>query len=265
VASNQGRAGFGESCSPQDNSSEAVKTDSTCKMKSNSDAVPIKQGSNGSSNNNNMGSSTKNVVAKPSASRDRVTSPSAVKSTQRTSAFHPVQQQASVVRNDKADEGIANLVKLGHKKELPQNCVQHHHHVHYYLHVMAQQQPSIDRCSSDAQCGSSNVFDPPVECNAANYSVNGTISGSHNGSNGQNGCSAAPNIARPNIESVNGIMAKKGAGGGSGSGSGCGNDMYHNRYPQREAALKKFRLKRKDRNFSKQVAYYQHMLCSSDS
>jgi pseudo-response regulator 7 len=255
VASNQGRAGFGESCSPQDNSSEAVKTDSTCKMKSNSDAVPIKQGSNGSSNNNNMGSSTKNVVAKPSASRDRVTSPSAVKSTQRTSAFHPVQQQASVVRNDKADEGIANLVKLGHKKELPQNCVQHHHHVHYYLHVMAQQQPSIDRCSSDAQCGSSNVFDPPVECNAANYSVNGTISGSHNGSNGQNGCSAAPNIARPNIESVNGIMAKKGAGGGSGSGSGCGNDMYHNRYPQREAALKKFRLKRKDRNFSKQVRY----------
>ncbi|GJN08223.1 hypothetical protein PR202_ga26119 [Eleusine coracana subsp. coracana] len=217
VASNHGGAGFGESCSPQDNSSEAVKTDSTCKMKSDSDAAPVKQGSNGSSNNNDMGSSTKNVVAKPSVNRERVTSPSAVKSTQHTSAFHPVQHQTSPVN----------------------------------------QQPSIDRGSSDAQCGSSNVFDPPVECHAANYSVNGAISGSHNHnrSNGQNGCSAAPNIARPNIESVNGIMAKNGAGNGSGSGSGSGNDMYHNRYPQREAALNKFRLKRKDRNFGKKVRY----------
>ncbi|KAK3147595.1 hypothetical protein QOZ80_3BG0284400 [Eleusine coracana subsp. coracana] len=260
VASNHGGAGFGESCSPQDNSSEAVKTDSTSKMKSNSDAAPIKQGSNGSSNNNDMGSSTKNVVAKPSVNRERVTSPSAVKSTQHTSAFHPVQHQTSpvnVVGNDKVDEGVANAVKLGHQTEGPQSCVQHHHHVHYYLHVMSQQQPSIDRGSSDAQCGSSNVFDPPVECHAANYSVNGAISGNHNhnGSNGQNGCSAAPNIARPNIESVNGIMAKNGTGNGSGSGSGSGNDMYHNRYPQREAALNKFRLKRKDRNFGKKVRY----------
>jgi pseudo-response regulator 7 len=222
-------------------------------MKSNSDAAPIKQGSNGSSNNNDMGSSTKNVVAKTSANREKVTSPSAVKCTQHTSAFHPVHQQANVVGNDKADEGIADSVKLDHQKELPQSCVQHHHHVHYYLHVMAQQQPSIDRGSSDAQCGSSNVFDPPVECNAANYSVNGAISGSNNGSNGHNGCGAAPNMARPNIESVpNGIVAKNGAGGGSGSGT----DMYHNRYPRREAALNKFRLKRKDRNFSNQVTYF---------
>ncbi|XP_062210848.1 two-component response regulator-like PRR73 [Phragmites australis] len=252
VASNQGGTRFGESSSPQDNSSEAVKTDSTCKMKSNSDAAPIKQGSNGSSNNNDMGSSTKNVIAKPSVNRERVTSPPAVKSTQHTSTFHPVQHQtspANVVGKDKADEGVANAVKVGHPTEAPESCVQHHHHIHYYLHVMAQQQPSIERGSSDAQCGSSNVFDPHVEGHAANYSVNGAISGSHNGS-----C-AAPNIARPNMESVNGIMEKNGAGGGNGSGSGSGNDMYQNRFPQREAALNKFRLKRKDRNFGKKVRY----------
>ncbi|CAN6295507.1 unnamed protein product [Urochloa humidicola] len=208
VASNQGGARFGESSSPQDNSSEAVKTDSTCKMKSNSDAAQIKQGSNGSSNNNDMGSSTKNVVIKPS-------------------------------------------VKVGHPSEVPQSCVQHHHHVHYYLHVMTRQQPSIDRGSSDAQCGSSNVFDPSVEGHAANYSVNGGVSGAHNGCNGQNGSSAAPNIARPNMESVNGTMSENVAGGGSGSG----NDVYQNRFPQREAALNKFRLKRKDRNFGKKVRY----------
>ena len=258
VASNQGGARFGESSSPQDNSSEAVKTDSTCKMKSNSDAPPIKQGSNGSSNNNDMGSSTKNVVAKPSGNRERVTSPSAVKSTQHTSAFHPMPHQtspANVVGKDKTDEGISNAVKVG-QTEVPQSCVQHHHHVHYYLHVMAQKQTSIDHGSSDAQCGSSNVFDPPVEGHAANYSVNGAVSVGHNGCNGQNGSSAAaPNIARPNMECVNGTMSKNMAGGGSVSGSG--NDMYQNRFPQREAALNKFRLKRKDRNFGKKVACFQ--------
>lgn len=213
VASNQCGTRFGESSSPQDNSSEAVKTDSTCKMKSNSDAAPIKQGSNGSSNNNDTGSSTKNVIAKPSVNRERVTSPSAVKSTQHTSAFHPVQHQtslANVIGKDKADEGIANAVKVGHPTEVPESCLQQQHHIHYYLHVMAQQQPSIERGSSDAQCGSSNVFDPHVEGHATNYSVNRAISGSHNGSNGQNGSSAAPNTARPNIESVHGIMGKNG-------------------------------------------------------
>ncbi|CAN6320417.1 unnamed protein product [Urochloa humidicola] len=254
VASNQGGARFGESSSPQDNSSEAVKTDSTCKMKSNSDAAQIKQGSNGSSNNNDMGSSTKNVVIKPSGNRERVTSPSAVKSTQHASAFHPIPHQTSpadVVGKDKTDDGISNAVKVGHPSEVPQSCVQHHHHVHYYLHVMTRQQPSIDRVSSDAQCGSSNVFDPSVEGHAANYSVNGGVSGAHNGCNGQNGSSAAPNIARPNMESVNGTMSENVAGGGSGSG----NDVYQNRFPQREAALNKFRLKRKDRNFGKKVRY----------
>ncbi|KAF8683760.1 hypothetical protein HU200_044693 [Digitaria exilis] len=258
VASNHGGARFGESSSPQDNSSEAVKTDSTCKMKSNSDDDLIKQGSNGSSNNNDMGSSTKNAAPKPSGNRERVTSPSAVKSAQHTSAFHPMPHQTSppnVVGKDKTDEGISNGVKAGHPTEVPQSCVQHHHHVHYYLHVMTQQQPSTDRGSSDAQCGSSNVFDPPVEGHAANYSVNGGVSGGHNGCNGQNGSSAAPNIARPNVESVNGTISKNVAGGGSGGASGSGIDLCQNRFPQREAALNKFRLKRKDRNFGKKVRY----------
>lgn len=269
VASNHGGVRFGESSSPQDNSSEAVKTDSTCKMKSNSDGAPIKQGSNGSSNNNDMGSSTKNVVPKPSGNRERVTSPSAVKSAQHTSAFHPTPHQSSpanVVGKDKTDEGISNGVKAGHPTEGPQSCVQHHHHVHYYVHVMTQQQPSTDPGSSDAQCGSSNVFDPPVavEGHAANYSVNGGVSGGHNGCNGQNGNSAAPNIARPNVESVNCTMSKNVAGGGSGGVSG--NGMYQNRFPQREAAVNKFRLKRKDRNFGKKVACFQlHAYCRNES
>uniref|UniRef100_A0A0D9VSP9 CCT domain-containing protein n=1 Tax=Leersia perrieri TaxID=77586 RepID=A0A0D9VSP9_9ORYZ len=261
VASNQGGAGFGGSCSPQDNSSEALKTDSDGKVKSNSDDAAIKQGSNGSSNNNDMGSSTKNVITKPSSNRGKVMSPSAVKATQHTSAFHPVQRQtspANVVGKDKADEGIANAVNVGHPGDVQHGFMQHHHHVHYYVHVMTQQQqqqPSIERGSSDAQCGSSNVFDPPIEGHAANYSMNGSISGGHNGSNGQRGASTAPNAGRPNMESANGIMDENGAGGGNGSGSGNGNDMYQNGVCYREAALNKFRQKRKVRNFGKKVRY----------
>lgn len=258
MVSDQGGARFRGSCSPQDNSSEAVKTNSTCKMGSNSDAQ-IKQGSNGSSNNNDMGSSTKNAITKPSTDRERVM-PSAIKSNQQTSAFHPVQHQmspADVVGKDKADEEIANAVKVGYSSQAQQSPVQHHHHVHYYHHVMAQQQTLINRASK-AQCGSSNASDSPMEGHAANYSVNGSNSGSNNGSNTQNGSSSVPNIARPNMES--GTIDKIEAGGGHGSGSrpsGTGNDICQNQLSQREAALNKFRQKRKERNFGKKVIYFQ--------
>ncbi|KAF8643043.1 hypothetical protein HU200_067009 [Digitaria exilis] len=87
--------------------SEAMKTDSTYNMKSNSDAAPIKQGSNGSSNNNDMGSTTKNVVTKPATNKERVMSPSAIKANAHTSAFHPVQNwtvPANAAGKAKADE-----------------------------------------------------------------------------------------------------------------------------------------------------------------
>ncbi|VAH89659.1 unnamed protein product [Triticum turgidum subsp. durum] len=259
MASDQGGAAFRGSCSPQDNSSEAVKTNSTCKMESNSDAAQIKQGSNGSSNNNDMGSSTKNAIAKPCTDRERVMSPSLVKSNQQTSAFHPMQHRVSpadAARKDKAAEEIANAVKVGHSSEAQQSSVQHHHHAHYYRHVMAQQQTLIDR-ASNARCGSSNASDLPLEGHAANYGVNGSVSGSNNGSNTQNGSSSAPNIARPNLDS--GTMDKTEAGGGNGSGSGpsgSGNDMVcQNQLSQREAAVNKFRQKRKERNFGKKVRY----------
>jgi len=260
MGSDQGGARFRGSCSPQDNSSDAVKTNSTCKLESNSDAAPIKQGSNGSSNNIDMGSSTKNAVTKPSVDREKVVSPSAVKSNHHTSAFHPIQHQTSpenVVGNDKADEETANAVKLGHSREAAQQgSLQHHHHVHYHLQDMAQKQTSIG-CGSNARCDPSNVSDVPIEGHAANYSVNRSISGSHNESNVQNGTSSALNFARPNIESD--TIIKNGAAGGNGSGSGpsgSGNDICQNQLSQREAAVNKFRQKRKERNFEKKVRYH---------
>nr|CAB3459076.1 unnamed protein product [Digitaria exilis] len=263
AASNQGGTGFVGSCSPHDNSSEAMKTDSTYNMKSNSDAAPIKQGSNGSSNNNDMGSTTKNVVTKPATNKERVMSPSAIKANAHTSAFHPVQNwtvPANAAGKAKADEIANNTTKNGHPGEVQSNLMQHPRPI-LYVHFDVSRE---NGGSGAPQCGSSNVFDPPLEGQAANYGVNGSNSGSNNGTNGQNGSiagasTAAANAERTNTDVANGAIDKSGPGGGNGSGSGSGNDTYVKRLDPamtpRQAQLIKYREKKKDRNFGKKVRY----------
>ncbi|KAG2639298.1 hypothetical protein PVAP13_2NG610075 [Panicum virgatum] len=264
VASNQGGTGFVGSCSPHDNSSEAMKTDSTYNMKSNSDAAPIKQVSNGSSNNNDMGSTTKNVVTKPTAN-ERVMSPSAIKANAHTSAFHPVHHwmvPANAAGKVKADEMANNATKHGHPGEVQSNLVQHPSQM-LYVHFDVSRE---NGGSGALQCGSSNVFDPPLEGQAANYGVIGSNSGSNNGTNGQNGSTAGASMAaangeRTNTEIANGAIEKGGPGCGNGSGSGNGNDTYVKRFAPaitpREARLMKYWEKKKDRNFGKKVACFQ--------
>lgn len=98
----------------------------------------------------------------------------------------------------------------------------------------------------------------PVEGQAANYSMNVSNSGSNHGSNGQNGGSTAALAGGVNVESANIVDEKSGAvnGNGNGSGSGSGSGVYQDRLAQREAALNKFRQKRKERNFNKKVALF---------
>lgn len=253
AVSNQGGTGFVGSCSPHDNSSEAMKTDSTYNMKSNSDAAPINQGSNGSSNNNDMGSTTKNVVTKPTTNKERVSSPSAIKANAHTSAFHPVQQwtvPANATGKAKGDEMANNATKNGHPGEVQSNLMQHPRPI-LYVHFDV---------SRENGGGSSNAFDPPLEGQAANYGTIGSNSGSNNGTNGQNGSTAAANAERTNTEIANGAIDKSGPRGGNGSGSGSGNDTYVMKRmapTPREAQLMKYREKKKDRNFGKKVACFQ--------
>ncbi|KAM0847219.1 hypothetical protein ACQ4PT_055144 [Festuca glaucescens] len=152
---NQGGAGFVGSCSPDGNSSEAAKTDCTRNMKSNLDAALTKQGSNGSSNNNDMGSTTKNVVTKPGG-----TKVSPINGKTHTSAFHRVQQWTPVAAGkDKAGEA-----------ESKHPCAVH------------------DENGGSGGVPQSNVTNPsaPVEGHAANF---GSNSGSNNSTN--NGSTAA--------------------------------------------------------------------------
>nr|XP_010937775.1 two-component response regulator-like PRR37 isoform X2 [Elaeis guineensis] len=267
VTSNQAPTGYGGSCSPLYNSSEAVKTESTYNMMSSSNAAPLKQGSNVSSNND-MGSTTKNVFSKPVAVKEKTATTSAVKCIQPTTAFRPVQFQSSgtqQVMQEKVDD-VTAAGSPGQLREIQcQVEVQHHHHHYHHHHVthsiqkQQQLQPPPDHdlslknmAAAAPQCGSSNMFAGPMEGNIANYSINGSNSGSNHGSSGQHG-STAVNAVGMDMEIADGIADKSGAGGANWSGSRSGSGVDQSRFAQREAALKKFRQKKKARNFGKKA------------
>ncbi|KAF8397608.1 hypothetical protein HHK36_016528 [Tetracentron sinense] len=266
TTANQAPTGNVGSCYPLDNSSEAVKMESMHNFPSHSNGTPPNQQSNGSSNNNEMGSTTNNVFTKPAVFNNKSASASSVKCLH-PSAFQPVRNGSicppQQFISTKADEMTANKVLAQPRGTNQQVEVQHHHHhyhhYHHHVHNMKKQQlpsdhddlPLKNMAASASQSGSSNVMGGPIEGNAGNYSLNGSASGSNHGSNVQYVTSTAVNAGVMNMESDNGVAGKSGVGGGSGSGSG----VDQNRFAQREAALTKFRQKRKERCFQKKVRY----------
>ncbi|XP_074575488.1 two-component response regulator-like PRR37 isoform X2 [Curcuma longa] len=263
---NQAPSGCGRSCYPIDNSSEATKTESN--IISGSNVAPLKQGSDGSRNKEDMGSTTKNCM-KPAAHKDKASSAPIIKCTQ-TSSFHPVQFLALGSREPVQEnwENVTAASATGQPREAQHQVpAQHHHHHHYhhhhYHHVQSVQHktqqsqnqndtPPKNRAGAAPQCcGSSDVFSGRFEGNAANYSISGSNSGSNHCSNGKNGSNGAVHAGGINIEGANGSAGQSGLGNRNGSGSGNGSGVDQNRFAQREVALKKFRLKRKERNFGK--------------
>lgn len=210
------------SCSPNGNSSEAAKTDGA-NMKSSSDAAQMKQGSNGSSNNNDMGSTTKKTATKP-CGNNKV---SPINGNTHTSAFHRVQPWTpATAGKDKADEVSKKnaAAAAAAAKEKGGEAESKH--------------PSddVNGGGSSAGGGQSNVIDPsgPIEGHAANY---GSNSGSNNNTN--NGSSAATAAATPVHAEAGGIDKRS--------------NIMHMKRERRVAAVNKFREKRKERNFGKKV------------
>ncbi|XP_021295916.1 two-component response regulator-like PRR37 isoform X2 [Herrania umbratica] len=268
---NQASTGNVGSCSPLDNSSEAAKTDSMKNFQSTSNSMPPKQQSNGSSNNNDMGSTTNNAFSKPAVLSDKPAPKTSAKSFHPSSAFQPVQSgcgsSPQPVAQGKGDAALGSMILVKGRGTDQQVKVRHHyhhyhHHHHHHVHNMPQNQRlgnhddlSLENMAVAApQCGSSNLSSlPHVEGNAANHSLTRSASGSNHGSNGQKESSTVLNSRGMNLESENGVPGKGGAGGGIGSGGRNGIDQ--NRFAQREAALNKFRQKRKERCFEKKVRY----------
>ena len=251
---------------PLGKSSEAAKTESKQIFQSSSNNTQPNQCSNGSSNNNDMGSTTNNVSTKKVPFDDKSLPKSAVKCLHPSSAFQPVQNshiphpQSRI--QDKKDAAMTNMI-LAQTRGLNQQVqVQHHHHHyhhhHHHVHSMAQQEldnhddlSMKNNADAAPQCGSSNLLSASLEGNAGSPSLNGSASGSNLGSNGQNGSTATLNASGTNMESDNGITGKGEASGITGFTSRSGIDP--DRVALREAALNKFRQKRKERCFEKKV------------
>ncbi|CAI9091035.1 OLC1v1025952C1 [Oldenlandia corymbosa var. corymbosa] len=264
TVSTTNQAGVVGSCSPVYNSSGAARTESIQNLQSNSSGTPY-QGSNGSSNNNDMGSTTNNVFSKSEVLAVRSTAVG----TRPGSAFQPVQHgQSSLlqpVAPVKSDGSKSATAQTSSNQQQPQ--VEHHHHHHYYhhhhhIHSSKQQKQLLNVESlalrkmktGEPQSGTANMLIVEIEGDAANY---GSASGSNNGSNEQNGSSgqnesSAAVVAEGTLTSDNGGAGKSGVGGVViGSRSGVDQD----RLAQREAALNKFRQKRKERCYEKKVRY----------
>ncbi|XP_042475340.1 two-component response regulator-like PRR73 isoform X2 [Macadamia integrifolia] len=257
---NQAANGNLGSCS-LGNNSEAPKTQSIQNFHSNG-TLPNHQ-SHGCSNNNDMGSTTKNAFTKPALFNDKFGSTSTAKSLH-PAAFQPVQNghvyPPQQVIPKKANDGAAAIVQAQPKDSKQDIQIQHHHyhyhHYHHHLHNLQPQQPPDhedslfkNMAAAGPQCGSSNVSDGPVEGNTGNCSLNGSASGSNHGSNWQNGGGTAMNLGRIKIESDYAIAEKSGAGSGSGSRIGVDEN-------RRVAVLTKFRQKRKERCFEKKLQKY---------
>ncbi|GLU02443.1 hypothetical protein SLE2022_196930 [Rubroshorea leprosula] len=256
ASANQTPTGNVGSNSPHDNSSVAMKTETTQNFPSHSNVILLNHQSNGSSNNNDIISTAKYVTPKPEALKEKFESLSAFKPFH-SSAFQPAQNghisSAQEALPEKANHMGVNAVDAQVSGSNQLFTIQHG----YYHHSMQRQSLTESSLKSMAitsmQCGSSNVFDGPTECNVVNYSVNGSASGSNHGSNGPNGSSIAPNAEQTNVESHNGAAGNSEAGAISGRTSASGLD--EDRAAHREAALTKFRQKRKERCFEKKVRY----------
>ncbi|KAK4419150.1 Two-component response regulator-like APRR7 [Sesamum alatum] len=248
--------GITGSSSVLDNSIEVAKRESVGDVQVYSVDHIVYQSSNGVSNNIDMGSSTNKLP------KDKSEATSAINGLH-PSAFRPVkndlrysQQQVSLLPNGMQSTDLCPG-RVSHQDLQIQHThhQNYHHHHHHFQNLENQPSSNIDESSSkksvvDApHCGSTNVLGGPMDGNPRNYSLNRSASGSNHGSNGQNGSSTAINAAGNNAESDVGQGGKSGSGDASGSGSG--NRVDENKLAQREAALIKFRQKRKERCFKK--------------
>jgi pseudo-response regulator 7 len=261
----QAQTGNVGSCSPLDNSSVAPNTETMQNFTSHSNATPPNQQSNGSNNINdlaytNICLSTKheNFDKKPESARGIGSFISSELQTVQNNSISASQKKTS------SQEECAGIIKgqVGGSEQGFQ--VEHIHHqlqhCNRIAHKAAEDLQSVHDLLHKSttkvaqQCMSSNVFGGPEEGNAAaNYGLDGSTAESDHGSNGQGGSNTLT-IKMTNVE--NGDAAGGSFGVGGIDKINIGSVSYEERIALREAALTKFRQKRKERCFEKKVIYF---------
>ncbi|KAI3705175.1 hypothetical protein L1987_75409 [Smallanthus sonchifolius] len=213
---NQAPTAIVGSCSPVDVTNSSEAA-KPVNIQSNSNGAPNVPSNGSSTHNNDMGSSTNNAL------------------------------------DDKANPpGLCEGDKVAPFQVRHHHHHYHHHH-HHHVHKTQQQQELANQDDESSRNMMSNGLTTQAEGNAANY---GSASGrSNNKSNGENGSSGDKGNSYAAIAEGgdNGVAEKGKTGNLSGSGSASGVDQ--DRLAQREAALNKFRQKRKERCFEKKVRY----------
>ncbi|PSR90005.1 Two-component response regulator-like [Actinidia chinensis var. chinensis] len=263
LSTNQVPMGNVGSSSPLHNSSVAMKTEA---MHGSNCTLP-NQRSNVSSKNIDAPAPRTKYVLKPETLSDNSESVSAFKCFH-TSALQPMPNglicKAQQVIPEKVDDvavGTDEVQERGSNRKVQvQHHHHHYHHHHHHVHNM-QHQPHEDRddfsqknmAAASPQCGSTNMLGGFVEGNVVMCSVNGSASGSNYGSNGKNGSGNALHAGVKKMESNSGAAGKNGV---IVSGRVGGNGADEDRLALREAALTKFRQKRKERCFEKKVRYH---------
>ncbi|KAJ8760238.1 hypothetical protein K2173_011650 [Erythroxylum novogranatense] len=171
---NQSQTGNVGSCSSPANSSEAIKRESTKNVRSNSNNTPANLHSNGSSNNNDMGSTTNNAFAKPAIFGDKPVLKSTVRSQHPFPAFHSEQHGRSPgahsMGHGKANIVINTILSSATREVNQQVQVQHHHHHyhhhHHHVHNVLQQQQQ--KLANDDNLSSKNMAVAALQCGSSN-------------------------------------------------------------------------------------------------
>ncbi|XP_068491822.1 two-component response regulator-like PRR37 isoform X3 [Phaseolus vulgaris] len=261
-SANQAQTGNVGSCSPLANGSAAPNAEVIHNFPSHSNVTPPNQQSNGSNNINDMASTNTYLGTKP-CTFDKM--PESVRG---MGSFNSSELQtlpnngiSSSQKKTFAREEYMEIVRGQMGGSEHEFQVEHtHYELHHYNHIS--HKATVDLQSDHdlllknspntaQQCVSSNAFGGPAESNAANYTVDGNAVESDHGSNGQDGTLTLRTV---NVENGNVAVGSIGVGGID--RKNIGNVADEGRLALREAALTKFRQKRKERCFEKRVRYH---------
>ncbi|KAL5169461.1 Two-component response regulator-like PRR37 [Glycine soja] len=262
ASANQAQTGNVGSCSPLDNSSAAPNTETMHNFASHSNGTPPNQQSNGSNNINDMasintylGTKLDTFDKKPESGRGIGSFNS--RELQTLQKNNICSSQKKTTAREEYTEIIKESVggsEHGFQVEHTYYQLHHYNHIAHKAAVDLQSDHDLLLKSSTQQCVSSNAFGGPAESNAANYGVDGNAAESDHGSN--NGQDGSNTLTIRMINMENGNVAAGSIGIGGIDRKSFGNGADEGRLALREAALTKFRLKRKERCFEKKVRYH---------
>jgi len=260
----QARTGNVGSCSPLDNSSVAPITETMHNFTSHSNATPPNQQSNGSNNINDLTSTNTYLSMKPENFDKKPESAGGIGSflstelqtVQNNSISAPQRKTSSQDEYARIVEGQVRVSEQGFQVEHTHHQLQHCNRIADKAAVDLQSVHDLllkSTTKDTQQCTLANAFGGPAESNGTNYGLNGSAVESDHGSNGQDGSNTLT-IRMINVENCD--VAAGSIGVGAIDRINIGSGSYEERIALREAALTKFRQKRKERCFDKKVIYF---------